>query len=752
MKARVIALSASLFLWPVAIWCQASTDIPHRPRVALVLSGGSALGIAHIGVIEEIEAAGIPIDMVLGTSMGAIVGGLYAAGYSPEQMERIVDAIDWNEVFAERRDSPGDRYYHMLETRYPLRVGFDRHGLDANPGLLSGQNVLSLFTELTLHDLTVRDFDRLPVPYRAVAADILTGDKVVFSSGSLAEAMRASMSIPGIFQPYEIGGRDLVDGGIVDNMPVDVARSMGADIVIAVETDAPLAKSADELKSAFAVSSQTLELIIEENMRQSRKDADLLIMPDLRGFNQASYGDAPELIERGRRAGESSMPQLRALAARIAEQRPLVKPEEQTNRLAYREPPVIDRLEIEGGGPEDDSIARVAFAPVLGQSADRARVKAAMDFLFATGRFAFVKLDLLPVAGSDGQRATGALKLVPDSPPENAILLGGDFRAVLSPLSGNETSISPGILVRQLSGKDSALFLDAVFIGRTEVYAEYFQPFGSLFIEPFGRYQSQYDSYTIGETLNMSSEYRSLGGGARAGVTISRSADLRALWSFENLRYTEGEADLAAVGLEGRVDTRQVTIFPERGFFVDALGRWADPAFGGQLSFVTAEFKLGGAVPLSKSLSLGVDSFVGTDFRGFLPAPAGLPPEQYFSLRQQGMFYGFEPRPDRGIGEHVAALSLELRARIGELNELLGGDLFAFANLSAGAAKVEDDPSVDFLPLRLDATLGIGARLSATFGFLVAASAISDGNPDASFRPALTVEIGTFSAELEDRR
>ncbi|MDP2815880.1 MAG: patatin-like phospholipase family protein, partial [Rectinemataceae bacterium] len=164
------------------------------PRVALVLSGGSAFGMAHVGVIKVLEEAGIPIDMIMGTSMGSIVSGLYAAGYSPAQMEKIVTTLDWNSVFMDRKVSAGDRYDFQKKAGYAGRLGFNETGLVIGEGLFEGQNVLSLFTTLTLHNLPTRKFDDFPVPYRAVAADIWNGDKIVFSEGSLAEAMRSSMS------------------------------------------------------------------------------------------------------------------------------------------------------------------------------------------------------------------------------------------------------------------------------------------------------------------------------------------------------------------------------------------------------------------------------------------------------------------------------------------------------------------------------------------------------------------------------
>ena len=355
------AAAAIFLLSSTLAFAGASPAEPPRPRVALVLSGGSALGIAHVGVIRELEKAGIPIDMVLGTSMGSVVGGLYAAGYSPDAMESFVVGLDWNTLFSERRESAGDRYDHLKRERFPFALGFDKHGLHLGQGLLQGQNVLSLLTSMTLHILPIRDFDALPVPYRAVAADILSGEKVVFSAGSIAEAIRSSMSIPGLFRPYEAQGHLLVDGGIADNMPVDEARAMGADIVIAVESRGHLARSAGQLRSGLAITNQTMGLFIEENMRPSRAGADLLIKPDLTGYTTASYADAEALIRRGEAAGQAMSAEIAALASRIASTRKLPLPEDQSNRRAMRAPPILTRIEVEAPSAADQAVARAAF-------------------------------------------------------------------------------------------------------------------------------------------------------------------------------------------------------------------------------------------------------------------------------------------------------------------------------------------------------------------------------------------------------
>jgi NTE family protein len=737
-----------------------------RPRVALVLSGGSALGLAHVGVIRELEKAGIPIDMVLGTSMGSLVGGLYAAGYSPDRLDAFATGLDWNSIFTERRETPGDRYDHLKRERFPFALGFDRRGPHLGQGLLEGQNVLSLLTSMTLHVLAVRDFDELPVPFRAVAADILTGEKVVFSAGSIAEAMRCSMSIPGLFRPYEAQGHLLVDGGIADNMPVDEARAMGADIVIAVESRGHIATSAGQLKSAIAISNQAMGLFIEENMRPSRAGADLLIRPDLSGYTTASYSDAAALIKRGEDAAQAMSGEIAALASRIASSRKLALPEEQANRRAMREAPVLGRLEVEAPSPADEAIVRAAFAPLLGKRLDPAAVRAAIDRTYGTGAYDLVTLDLEPgPSGTD--EAVGVVRMRPIAPARNELLLGLGFRGLYSAFSSNEVTIQPALYLGEPSGPDSAFFVEAGMGARTRAYAEYFQPIGRAFLLPYLKYESTYDSYPIGEGLGLRAYYRSAGGGAWLGWGLGRGADVEAGWSYESIRSSDvsdpaaasgsgptalSNSETGSVNLAFRADDRPVLVFPERGAWVMAKARWANPAFLGDTSFISARIELGGALPLAKRWTLGCSLAAASDFSGFVPGAAPIPADRRFSLRGPGMFYGLEPRPERESGDHAAGAGLELRASVGRINPILGGELYAIANLSAGSARVEGDPDNDFLPIRWNPSLGMGARFGRAFGALVAVGLVADGNPIAPIRPALSLELGSLSSFLEDLR
>ena len=240
MRLRILlSMLCALWLLP-ATGALAQTPLPaapgaERPRVALVLSGGGARGFAHVGVLKALEAARVPVDMVVGTSMGAIVGGLYASGMDATVVEQEVQRLDWDNVFAsrvDRRELSQRRKEHDFEVSPLLEVGIGSDGLKAPLGSLSSRVLEAHLRRLTLSASHIRHFDQLPTPFRAVATDMESGQPVVLGRGDLAAAMRASMSVPGVFAPLELDGRILGDGGLVNNLPVDVARQLGADVVI----------------------------------------------------------------------------------------------------------------------------------------------------------------------------------------------------------------------------------------------------------------------------------------------------------------------------------------------------------------------------------------------------------------------------------------------------------------------------------------------------------------------------------------
>ncbi|WP_228141627.1 patatin-like phospholipase family protein [Marinobacter sp. X15-166B] len=301
---RLLLLLVALLLG-TAGHANETTEAPvTRPVVGLVLSGGGAKGLAHVGVLRVLEEIKVPVDLIVGTSAGSAVAALYALGMPVDEIEdRFVD-MNWLSSF---QDSPGRAYKPVRrkqeDWRYPVTpgIGLRADGVHLGRGLISGQNLGFILNELTRDAALVKDFDQLPIPFRAVATDLETGRQVVIGDGHLAEAVRASMSIPGVYAPVSKDGRLLVDGGVANNIPVSVAQQMGAEVVIVVDISDTLA-AGDSLAGAFSVVNQLTTLMTRLNSEaqlERLSAADVLIQPDLEAITSADFYDAPIIIERG---------------------------------------------------------------------------------------------------------------------------------------------------------------------------------------------------------------------------------------------------------------------------------------------------------------------------------------------------------------------------------------------------------------------------------------------------------------------
>ena len=296
------------------LWAQ------DRPKVAVVLSGGGAKGTAHIGALKVIEEAGIPIDYVVGTSMGAIVGGLYSIGYTPQQLDSMVNAQNWKFLLS---DAPNPKDVllddRLKSERYVLSIPFSLKSANiSDAGIIKGRNLARLFSTLTDGYQDSVNFNRLPIPFACVSENLVYGSEVVFHEGILATAMRSSMSIPGVFVPVDLNGMVLVDGGMVNNYPVDVALGMGADYIIGVDVQSPLLK-ASGLKSLKDIFGQIINLQGERKYRENLRKTDVLIKVDVSGYSAASFTKEAidTLIVRGERAAIDSWDGLLALKKKL---------------------------------------------------------------------------------------------------------------------------------------------------------------------------------------------------------------------------------------------------------------------------------------------------------------------------------------------------------------------------------------------------------------------------------------------------
>ena len=764
-KARVLFACLILYIGVIAA---VAADSPiariqgkPRPRVAVVLSGGSAFGIAHIGVLKKIEEAGIPIDMILGTSMGSIVGGLYAAGYSPQAMQDLISSIDWSNLFMERKSLPQNMFERSVESLYAFRIRFDSKGPNFDAGLLEGQNILSFFTALTIHMSTQSNFDNFPVPYRAVAANLFNGDKEVLDHGSLAEAMRSSMSIPVIFMPYDYNGKLLVDGGIVDNLPVDIARQMGADIVIAVVSRNAPPDSIDELNSSVEIGGQTGNLLILQNMRLNEKAADLVITPNLKDFTTASYARAKEIIARGEEAGEAAMPQLRELASKISLDRPLIPPADQPNRKALIPPPVFSSLRIEGGSESDKSKLESIFSSLVDREYTREELQSTLRAAYSSGDFSLVKFNLETTGqGQNPDSLCGVVSITPRKPVENEFFMSLDYRGAISKSIQSNIVASSAFLAKELTGPGSVLLASLSFVNKTSASVEYFQPLRSFFIMPWARFRYEYDMYTSeNSTLATALQFKTYGVGTWAGFVVGNIADIMVGYSFEKVLAGDSWTSLStqnagALRAAFRLDTRDSTVFPRRGVALTAYGRWFDPNFGGTTAFAQAELNASVAFSLAQADALQLNLFGGTDFAGIISGAQPAKVAYYPTVNQPLMFYGLVNDSKSCAGNSVMAGSLEYRHRIRIINELTGANIYLFANGSVGAVVAYDDPSTyDLWPLKWGATIGANARLSPHYGILVGMGLLGNTEDMAALAPAFVIQFGSFDhSNVLDRR
>ena len=251
-------------------WADRHEPRAERPRIGLVLAGGGAKGVAHLGVIRVLEEMRVPVDVLVGTSMGAIVAGAYATGLTAEDMERRVRAADLPSILVDRPRSMRSQRSKELERRNVLgaEFGVGKDGIKLPTGAIVGQNIEVFLGDLAGAVSDIGSFDDLPIPFRAVATDIVTGQMVVLDRGDLISAMRASMAVPGVFSPVELDGRLLVDGGLVRNLPVDVARAMGAEIIIAVNLSTT-ARTRESLQSVVGITQQMIDLLIHANVQRA---------------------------------------------------------------------------------------------------------------------------------------------------------------------------------------------------------------------------------------------------------------------------------------------------------------------------------------------------------------------------------------------------------------------------------------------------------------------------------------------------
>lgn len=578
----------------------ARADEPHetrdRPRIGLALGGGGARGAAHIGVLKELERLRVPIHAIAGTSMGAVVGGLYASGRTPEELQQLVESLDWADAFDDQSKRENRSYRRKQDdAAFPiaLELGVREGSLQLPKGFIHGQKLSLILRQQLLHVYDVHDFDDLPTPFRAVASDIATGEAYVMSRGDIETAIRASMSAPGIFAPVTVDGHALVDGGLVGNMPVSVIREMDVDVIIAVDVEFPLYPP-EQLESALAITEQMLTILVrKETLRELAElgDDDVLIRPELGLYASTNFHDIAKTIAPGAAATIAIEHRLADLS--LTEEEYRVFQASRRSRPAL--PTAIGFVRIiENGQPADRALAsRITTEP--GQAVDAARLGEEVENLFGLERFEHATYRLVREGDETGvEFETRSKSWGPDF-LKFGIAIEDDFE-------GSTRFNVAGRLTKTAINSHGAEWRNDLQIGTDpQLDTEFYQPFGResrFFVAPrISLEQSNINTFSGDSSL---ARYRI--GEAEAALDFGRELGrwgefrLGAFRGSGNARLKVGDPalpnfDFDSGGARAQfvIDTFDDAQIPKTGTQVNIEWQMSRPGFGADSKFDIVE-------------------------------------------------------------------------------------------------------------------------------------------------------------------
>jgi NTE family protein len=513
-----------------------------QPRIGLVLSGGGARGTAHVGVLKVLDDLHLHVDAIAGTSMGAVVGGLYASGMSGRAIEKLLASVDWQDAFRDRPARADLAFRRKQEDRdflVNLPLGVQGRRLLLPAGLVQGQKLTQLLRRATLPVANITRFDQLPTPFRAVATDLETGATVVMDSGDLTTALRASMSAPGVFAPVERDGRLLVDGGLVENLPIDVARQMGVDALIVVDAGYPL-QERDRLNSLTSVSNQALAILVRRDVERQRATLtarDVLLQPDLGQRSSYDFSAVARAVLAGEAAARAALPQLAALTSQAGP-----GPEPVVQAMAPVSAPVVQFISTEAASARYAQVLKAVFADQIGRPLDPDTVANRVATVYGRGN-----LELLDYRLAYAPDGTTGLEFTArrNSWGPNYLRLGLSLE---DDFGGNSAFNAAGrISFTELNPLGAEAVLDLQVGAAPRAAVEFYQPLSPLhlyFISPHVQGEAHnvpqlLNGKTIGEFRVRSFEYgldvgREFGnwGELRAGVLDTRGTTQVRLGDF----------------------------------------------------------------------------------------------------------------------------------------------------------------------------------------------------------------------------
>jgi NTE family protein len=566
-----------------------ATPQAARPKIGLVLSGGGARGAAHVGVLKVLEELRVPVDVIVGTSMGSIVGGSYASGNSVAEMERDIATITTANLFNDRpprADLPMRRKADDADPYIIPELGLTADGIVLPKGIITGVSVEAQLRKLVKFT-TVRSFDQLSIPFRAIATDLGTGAMVVLKEGSLITAMRASMSVPGGMAPVAVGNRQLVDGGLVRNLGVDVARSMGAEIIIAVNLGTPLMKP-EEITSVLSVTGQMINILTEQNVRRSLAELtprDILIEPELGDFSAGDFDNLTKTVPIGEAGARKVADRLRALSIPPGQYAALRKRQGPASTEAMIS--VVDEIRVEGTRRINPQVVLQSMQTEVGKPIDSDTIDLDMRRVYGRGDFENVGYSVEEV---DGKRILTVS--VTEKPQTHYVRFGLELAADLGQRSYFNLFAS-----HRAKGLNSfgAEWKNDVVLGRNVLLAtEFYQPLSErqyFFVAPQLRYSNKPLDLYIDDLLSAEYQDQSVVAQFDVGANFLQYGQARLGVAFGERRFSQqsgsvtlpssGTTNIRAAVLDLKLDQYAGVNFPTAGWGAAANLYSQLDAFGG---------------------------------------------------------------------------------------------------------------------------------------------------------------------------
>jgi NTE family protein len=724
----LVAIAATTFLFLAGVASAAAQTPAGRPRVGLALGGGGARGVAHVGVLRWLEEHRIPIDAVAGTSMGGLIGGGYATGMTPDEIDALLTGIDWEAMFGASRF----QFVNVRRKRdlrdYPSRLEFGlKGGIVPPPSLNNGQQVDLLLSRIAAGSYGIASFDDLPTPFRCVAVDLKRARPVVLGDGSLARAMRATMSMPLVFPPVIIDDQVLVDGGAMNNIPADVARGMGVDRVIAVNVG-ELGTKATLDYSMVGLVLETLEAMIRAATLRTTATADVMITVPLAEYSLSDFRRTNAFIAAGYAAAEAMRAQLLPLAIGESDWQRWHSARAKARRTALPTPAFV---EVSGAGVSDAELMRKLLQPHLGVPFDVSAIEKTILELGGLDRYETLSWALVSRGGEYGLEVTARPKSF--GPP--FVFLG----LSLENTTGNEFRFGLGgrLLAFDVLGSGSELRVDAAVGTEPLLSTAWYRPlFGqTLFVEPSAGVGSEIFSVIDEDRIVASYRRSRVGVGIDAGVNLGRLDEVRGgvRYGWTAASVTIGDPGLpeidgedAEAHLQWVHDGQDDAIVPSRGVHLRTTLRHflsapfvVDPALDARSTSGVTQAEA--SVSWLKSLDANARRRIfaggaaGTSFGG-----RPFPTEQ-FSLGGPLRMSAFSVGEQRG--DQFAVAGAGYLHQVARLPNFLGGRVFLGGWLETGAAV---DRGVDW---ELDTHASAGLIADTLIGPVLAGASVGmDGD------------------------